>query len=176
MSRARQHGASQESRVELMSARGVSAAAYHGNSSEASDGWDSDGSEDSVFSIDDHHLPWEVTEKLLLAENSDIQLVAPQVSRSTWPSPDSTSRRNGMTATSGAASLFAYLPLAPLPQTVHAAEVMAEKIAKSKRMHRLLVQNRFRMGPRALERKDNDHNKMTIKGRNTQNDFNLIFQ
>ena len=66
MSQQQQHGdgASLEGRVEPMSARGVSAIAYSGNGSGVSDGWDSDGSEDSVFSIDDHHLPWEVTEKL----------------------------------------------------------------------------------------------------------------
>ena len=127
-----------------MSALEVSAM-LPGSGGVESDAWDSDGSEDSVFSIDDHHLPWEVTEKLLLAENSDIQLVSPQISRSIWPTPNIQSERNTQkSAVSGSGSLFAYLPLAPLPQTIQAAKTMAEKIAEQNRIYQIVARNRFR--------------------------------
>ena len=116
------------------------------NSDSDSDGGDSD------FSIDDHNLPWEITEKLLLNENSDIELVQSRGAStvSLWPPPGT--RRTRQRQKSGGAStmsqsrssVFSVAPLTPTPQTIFRGQQIAEEEKEYERMKNMLTKLKYR--------------------------------
>ena len=104
---------------------------------------------DSDFSIDDHHLPWEVTEKLLLQENSDIELVQSRgvSTMSLWPPARSGTTRRGGRGTNvlgTSSSLYSMIIPEPAPHTVFAAQQIAENEKEYERMRVRLTQLKYR--------------------------------
>lgn len=115
---------------------------------------DSD-SGDSEFSLDDHHRPWAVTEKLLLHENSDIELVQSRgfSTVSLWPPPKTAAiRQTGSLGLRGpsttSSSLYSVILPTPAPHTVFAAQKIAEDEKEYKRMKNMLMTLKYRKLPR----------------------------